>query len=122
MELELLENVFYPNIFSKFMENFSFVTLNFFSNLKNNNFSLYPQMQAIKIKEVREFAKRNANTRYGAHLAFISETIGCIGWVVISKGPSLFIREAYDNGKHYVREIKKIATNSMVGIFLVALR
>lgn len=33
-----------------------------------------------------------------------------MGWVVIGVKPSLFIRESYDKGKHWVREVKKVAT------------
>ena len=44
------------------------------------------------------------------HLSYISETIGILGWVVAGPNPNQFIREAYNNGKHYGDVIKVLQT------------
>lgn len=65
-------------------------------------------IQAGKMKEAREFARKNEDSPFSPHLHFISETVGAMGWVVMGNKPCVFIRESYDNGKHHVRAIKKI--------------
>ena len=49
---------------------------------------------------------------HSAHLRFIAETVGAVGWIVMGNRPSQFIRESYDDGKKYVRDIKKSSSRS----------
>ncbi len=72
--------------------------------------------QAHRIHEVRQLAAQDgseaATGSHLNHLRFIAETIGAVGWIVAGKRPALFIRESYDAGKRFVKEIKKAASKS----------
>ena len=61
--------------------------------------------QASKMREVKNFATRHAYSPNAAHLYFVSDTIGALGWVVAGDRPSHFVRESYDSGKHHVKNI-----------------
>ena len=64
--------------------------------------------QASKMREIKAFASRHAYSPNAAHLYFISDTVGTLGWVVAGDRPSYFVREAYDSGKHHVKNIPGI--------------
>lgn len=65
-------------------------------------------VQAFKIKDIKAFARRHDYSRNRPHLGFISDTIGCLGWVVVGSNPCVFIRESYENGKSHVKKIKEM--------------
>ena len=52
-------------------------------------------------------AASNPDSPHSAFLAFVAETVGAAGWIVVERRPAVFIRESYDGGKRHVREIKK---------------
>ena len=45
--------------------------------------------------------------RNNAYLAYVSATIGILGWVVSGDNPNQFIREAYNSGKYHADLIRK---------------
>ena len=64
--------------------------------------------QADRIRQVRQCAAEyGEHGSLTPHLKFISDTIGGMGWIVAGNKPSMFIRESYEGGKKYVREIKR---------------
>ena len=66
--------------------------------------------QAGKMREIKGFASRHSYSPNAAHLYFISDTIGTLGWVVSGDRPSHFVRESYDGGKHHVKNIPGMKT------------
>lgn len=60
--------------------------------------------QANKMKGIKALA--NDRSAHPAHLHYIADTVGCMGWVVMGNKPCVFIRDSYEKGKRHVRDIK----------------
>lgn len=77
-------------------------------------------VQAAKMRDIKSFASRHSYSPNAAHLYFVADTIGALGWVVAGDRPSTFIRDAYAGGKHHVKNVpgmdEKTTSTIMVAV------